>query len=746
MYDSLSATDNVVPQPEQTADGSLRLLDEASTSTIFANPSEGAQATQQLVDAGQVPALEIVSSNTSESFKAMISTDGLNIFNRPGRGHSDYFAEVDGMDDQGYIWNGTDGAITKTGIDSFIAEADATPRGRSSNPVKDSYVDSLRQLSENWDSPEMAPFKETQDSITRESFAAGLESLATEVEPVPADVEPVPQEQVQIAEDFDQSQVPIVEGINTDPAEVSAEVSGEVSAEVSGETPAAVSTDIPVDGPVDMPVDVAVDTATETPAEVPTEAPVENPIDGPVDMPAEAAVDTATETPAEVPTQAPAENPIDGPVDMPAEAPVATLALSEETTELSLVQLGEGPYQVAERLLSSGDSATSHDEVMALVRAMQTQYREEYPEDPNLASLKVNHQFLSPEKLDSLLNSISDPAMRDSIAAKLLTPAETASADSTSTDSTSTDSEPAENQSDSQETESVADQLNAVIDRERFNTMIATDGLTVFAPPVSGGTDYFSEVDGIALQGTAEELNDGAITKLDIDSFISASVANNDMSSTSGDPLRDQFVESLRSISENWDNPEMDLYKDAQGAMTRESFAAGLESLPLRQEQVAAEKDALALPAYEGSNEAIPEVSTEVSAEVSSEAPTESLTEASDAITEHIDANQPEVSSLVLSETAAELSQVRKGEGPYQVAARILASGGSSASNSEVTALMRAMQAQYRQENAGDANMAGLRQGHQLLTAESVAFSAGKHFTDAANESQRIEAKLSSAR
>jgi hypothetical protein len=741
MYDSLSATDNVVPQPEQTADGSLRLLDEASTSTIFANPSEGAQATQQLVDAGQVPALEIVSSNTSESFKAMISTDGLNIFNRPGRGHSDYFAEVDGMDDQGYIWNGTDGAITKTGIDSFIAEADATPRGRSSNPVKDSYVDSLRQLSENWDSPEMAPFKETQDSITRESFAAGLESLATEVEPVPADVEPVPQEQVQIAEDFDQSQVPIVEGINTDPAEVSAEVSGEVSAEVSGETPAAVSTDIPVDGPVDMPVDVAVDTATETPAEVPTEAPVENPIDGPVDMPAEAAVDTATETPAEVPTQAPAENPIDGPVDMPAEAPVATLALSEETTELSLVQLGEGPYQVAERLLSSGDSATSHDEVMALVRAMQTQYREEYPEDPNLASLKVNHQFLSPEKLDSLLNSISDPAMRDSIAAKLLTPAETASADSTSTDSTSTDSEPAENQSDSQETESVADQLNAVIDRERFNTMIATDGLTVFAPPVSGGTDYFSEVDGIALQGTAEELNDGAITKLDIDSFISASVANNDMSSTSGDPLRDQFVESLRSISENWDNPEMDLYKDAQGAMTRESFAAGLESLPLRQEQVAAEKDALALPAYEGSNEAIPEVSTEVSAEVSSEAPTESLTEASDAITEHIDANQPEVSSLVLSETAAELSQVRKGEGPYQVAARILASGGSSASNSEVTALMRAMQAQYRQENAGDANMAGLRQGHQLLTAESLA-SVLENISDAALRAS-IEAKIS---
>ncbi|MFA7337774.1 MAG: hypothetical protein WC028_13380 [Candidatus Obscuribacterales bacterium] len=615
MYDSLSATDNVVSQPEQAADGSLRLLDEASNTTIFANPSDGVQATQQLVDAGQVPALEIVSSNSSESFNAMISTDGLNIFNRPGRGHSDYFTEVDGMDDQGYIWNGTDGAITKTGIDSFIAEADATPRGRSINPYKDSYVDSLRQFSENWDSPEMAPFKETQDSMTRESFAAGLESLATDVEPVtadvepvPADVEPVPQDQVQIADDIDQSQVPIVEGINTDPAEVSGEVSAEVSTEVSGDTPAAVST-----------------------------------------------------------------APIDGPVDMPAEAPAATLALSEETTELSLVRLGEGPYQVAERLLSSGDIATSHDEVMALVRAMQTQYREEHPEDPNLAGLKVNHQFLSPENLDSLLNSISDPAMRDSIAAKLLTPAETATGDAVSTDAAVTDSATAEDQSVSQESDT----------------------------PAVEGTDYFSEVDGIDFQGTVEDRNDGVITKSDIDMFLSESVANNDMSSSSGDPMRDQFVESLRSISENWDSPVLAAYKSAQGAMTRESLAASIESLPQRQEEVAAE---------------------------------------SDAITEHIDANQPEVSPLVLSETTAELSQVRNGEGPYQVAARVLASGGSSASNSEVTALMRAMQAQYRQENPDDANMAGLRQGQQLLTTETVT-SVLDNISDAALRAS-IEAKI----
>jgi hypothetical protein len=627
MNDSLGTSDNVVAQPELATDGSIRLLDEISLDSAYENPSAGVQATQQLVDAGQVPALEIVSSTAGDSFTAMISTDGLTVFNRPGRGHTDYFSQVDGMDDQGYIWDGTDGAITKTGIDSFIAEADAAPRGRFSNPLKETYVDSLRQLSANWDSPEMTPYKDTLDTMTRESFAAGMESL------------PLRQEQAASATEL--------------PPEQTAEIAVDMPAEAA-----------PVDGPVDMPAEAA---PVDGPVDMPAEA---APVDGPVDMPAEAA-------PVDGPVDMPAEAaPVDGPVDMPAEAPAAALSLTEETVELSIVRLGEGPYQVAERLLSSGESASSHEEVMALVRAMQTQYREEYPEDPNLASLKVNHQFLSPDKLDSLLNSISDPAMRDSIAAKLQTPAETTTADGAAIETGTTEAVTAEEHSVSQESDLPVDAS-------------------------SGGTDYFSEVDGIDFQGTLEERNDGVITKSDIDMFLYESVANNDMSPSSGDPLRDQFVESLRSISENWDNPEMAEYKDADGAMTRESFVASMEAVPLVEAEVAAEGDA---------------------------------------ITEHIDANQPEVFPPALSETAAELSQVRSGEGPYQVAARILASGGSTASNAEVTALMRAMQAQYRQENPDDANMAVLKQGHQFLTAESLA-SVLENISDAALRAS-IEAKI----
>ncbi|MBA4075673.1 MAG: hypothetical protein C0508_11590, partial [Cyanobacteria bacterium PR.023] len=181
MYDSSSTTDNAVSPPE-IALSNDHLRDEIDTDSIYAIPADSSQATQQLVDAGQVPALELVSATDSQAFNNMISTDGLTVFNSPGRGQRDYFADVDGMDDQGYIWNGTDGAITKSGIDSFIADADAAPRGRSVNPSKDAYVESLRQFSENWDSPEMTPYKDTLDSMTRESFAAGLESLSARQE------------------------------------------------------------------------------------------------------------------------------------------------------------------------------------------------------------------------------------------------------------------------------------------------------------------------------------------------------------------------------------------------------------------------------------------------------------------------------------------------------------------------------------------------------------------------------------
>ncbi len=712
MYDSSSTTDNVnaVVPVEQTADGAVRLFEEASSGS-YANPSDSTTANQQLVDAGQVPSLEIVSTTDSQAFNNMISTDGLTVFNSPGRGQRDYFADVDGMDDQGYIWNGTDGAITKSGIDSFIADADAAPRGRSVNPYKDAYVESLRQFSENWDSPEMTPYKDTLDTMTRESFAAGLESLSARQEAAVTAVE------APSAETIDTSGVPAEFVPNVLDSDASTIAPADVPAEVATES----TSDAPT-GPVDVPAEVATESTSDAPTgpvDVPAEVATESTSDaptGPVDVPAEVAVDASVDPSVDPASSVPSDSAVE---------PAAALSLSDDAAELSLVQLGEGPYQVAERLLSAGDSPTNHTEIMALVRAMQAQYREEYPEDPNLASLKVNHQFLTPEKVDALLSSISDPALKDSIAAKILKPGETATVDPSGADS---DSATGETDSTSQETSTVSDQLRAAIAREAFNNMIASDGLNVFAAPADS-VDYLSEVDGVdSLDG----ITDGAITKSEIDSFISASVASNDMSTTSGDPARDAFVESLKKISENWDNPEMSPYKDAQGAITRESFAAGMESLPQRQEQVAAEKDALALPAYEGADQPYSEVS--------------------DVVSEHIEANQPEANQLEASQTEADLpvqslpqeiadlAQVQKGEGPYQIAARLLASGGTAAGNSEVTALMRALQAQYRLDNPDDATLAGLRQGYPLLTVENVDSVLG-NITDLQMR-QRIEARL----
>ncbi len=681
MYDGSRATDNVnaVVPVEQTADGAVRLFEEASSGS-YANPADTAKANQQIVDAGQVPALEIVSATDSQAFNNMISTDGLTVFNSPGRGQRDYFADVDGLDDPGIFWNGTDGAITKSGIDSyidsFIAEADSAAPRRSIDLGQEEFVDSLKKISENWDSPEMSLYKAGEDSMTRESFAAGLESLPARQEATVTAVETTS------AEAVDTSGVP---------AEF-------VPAALAGDG----STTVPVDVPADASAGVSQEAVLEEPAKVVT-GPVDVPADA-VDVPADA-VDVSVDPASSVPSDSAVE-------------PAATLSLSDDTAQLSLVQLGEGPYQVAERLLSAGDNPTNQTEIMALVRAMQAQYREEYPEDPNLASLKVNHQFLTPEKVDALLNSISDPALRDSIAAKILKPAETATVDPSGVDS-GLETGTGATDSSSQETSTVSDQLRAVGEREAFNNMIASDGLNVFAMPVDSA-DYLSEVDGA---DSLERIADGAITKSEIDSFLSATVANNDMSSTSGDPARDAFVESLSKISENWDSPEMAPYKDAQGAMTRESFAAGMESLPQRQEQVAAEKDALALPAYEGSDQPNSEV-------------------ASDVVSEHIEANQPEASLPLrsLPQEIADLSQVQAGEGPYQIAARILASGGSAASNSEVTALMRALQAQYRQDNPDDATLAGLRPGYPLLTGENLDSVLG-NITDPQMR-QRVEAKL----
>ncbi|MDQ5933615.1 MAG: hypothetical protein QG574_913 [Cyanobacteriota bacterium erpe_2018_sw_21hr_WHONDRS-SW48-000092_B_bin.40] len=726
MYDSSSTTDNAVSPPE-IALSNDHLRDEIDTDSIYAVPADSSQATQQLVDAGQVPALELVSATDSQAFNNMISTDGLTVFNSPGRGQRDYFADVDGLDDPGIFWNGTDGAITKSGIDSYIAQADSAAPRRSINPGQEEFVDSLRKFSENWDSPEMTPYKDTLDSMTRESFAAGLESLSARQEAA-VTADEAPTAEATSAEATDTSGVPaefvppVLTGddLATTPADVPADVSAGVSQDAVLEEPAEV-----VVGPVDVPAAAPVDAVPQETTDVPIES-TSDARTGPVDVPAESTSDVPSTGPVDVPADVPVDGSVDPDSSVPSDSavePAATLSLSDDAAQLSLVQLGEGPYQVAERLLSAGDSPTNQTEIMALVRAMQAQYREEYPEDPNLASLKVNHQFLTPEKVDALLSSISDPALRDSIAAKILKPAETETIDPSGADS-GADSATGETDSTSQETSTVSDQLRAVGEREAFNNMIASDGLNVFATPVDSA-DYLSEVDGA---DSLEGITDGAITKSEIDSFISASVASNDMSTTSGDPARDAFVESIRKISENWDNPEMSPYKDAQGAITRESFAAGMESLPQRQEQVAAEKDALALPAYEGADQPYAEDTTDV-------------------VSEHIEANQPEaiqpaaeVPLQSLPQEIADLAQVQKGEGPYQIAARILASGGTAAGNSEVTALMRALQAQYRLDNPDDATLAGLRQGYPLLTAENVD-SVLSNITDSQMR-QRIEAKL----
>jgi hypothetical protein len=95
------------------------------------------------------------------------------------------------------------------------------------------------------------------------------------------------------------------------------------------------------------------------------------------------------------------------------------------TLQAAIVQRGNGPYQCVERMLGSG---FSHSEKMALVRALQQQYREELNTRPELAGrkadmsdLRVGAQLLREDNFDAVMQKLgqSHPELQARIMAKL---------------------------------------------------------------------------------------------------------------------------------------------------------------------------------------------------------------------------------------------------------------------------------------------------------------------------------------
>ncbi|MFA6559921.1 MAG: hypothetical protein WCT03_26065, partial [Candidatus Obscuribacterales bacterium] len=76
----------------------------------------------------------------------------------------------------------------------------------------------------------------------------------------------------------------------------------------------------------------------------------------------------------------------------------------------------------------------------------------------------------------------------------------------------------------------------------------------------------------------------------------------------------------------------------------------------------------------------------------------------------------PEKVALKPSEDLIKLATVRRGEGPWQSAERILATDGKPHSVAEVRALTRAIQATFKADNNGNGDMSGLKVKYNFVT------------------------------
>lgn len=79
----------------------------------------------------------------------------------------------------------------------------------------------------------------------------------------------------------------------------------------------------------------------------------------------------------------------------------------------------------------------------------------------------------------------------------------------------------------------------------------------------------------------------------------------------------------------------------------------------------------------------------------------------------------PEPVALKPSENLIKLATVRRGEGPWQSAERILATDGKRHSVAEVRALTRAIQATFKADNNGNGDMSGLKVKYNFVTANN---------------------------
>jgi hypothetical protein len=79
--------------------------------------------------------------------------------------------------------------------------------------------------------------------------------------------------------------------------------------------------------------------------------------------------------------------------------------------EMATVKRGEGPWQTAERILAAAGGKYDVMEVRALANAIKAIYAAD-SNNPDIAGLKVNHQFITEGNFEQLLNSVDNEVVK----------------------------------------------------------------------------------------------------------------------------------------------------------------------------------------------------------------------------------------------------------------------------------------------------------------------------------------------
>ena len=88
----------------------------------------------------------------------------------------------------------------------------------------------------------------------------------------------------------------------------------------------------------------------------------------------------------------------------------------EALVKQSAARPGEGPYQVAARVLGSDGKTLNDKQLKELTEAFKSTYEDERKADPKinaLDGLKVGHEFMNKDNINQVMAKISDPALKE---------------------------------------------------------------------------------------------------------------------------------------------------------------------------------------------------------------------------------------------------------------------------------------------------------------------------------------------